>query len=54
LIPSFQRKDVGKGTGLGLSVSYSIIRKFGGDVSVESEVDKGSCFCVKLPVKENL
>lgn len=52
--PFFSTKDVGKGTGLGLSVSYSIIRKFGGDVSVESEVDKGSCFCVKLPIKENL
>lgn len=52
--PFFSTKDVGKGTGLGLSVSYSIVRKFGGDISVESEIDKGSCFCVKLPVKENL
>jgi len=52
--PFFSTKDVGKGTGLGLSVSYGIIHKFGGDIFVESEVDKGSCFCVRLPVKENL
>jgi PAS domain S-box-containing protein len=52
--PFFSTKDVGKGTGLGLSVSYGIIKKFGGDISVESEIEKGSCFCVKLPVKENL
>jgi signal transduction histidine kinase len=52
--PFFSTKDVGKGTGLGLSVSYGIVRKFGGDISVESELNKGSCFCVKLPVNENL
>jgi PAS domain S-box-containing protein len=51
--PFFSTKEVGKGTGLGLSVSYGILRKFGGDISVESEIEKGSCFCVKLPVKEN-
>jgi len=35
----------------GLSVSYSIIKNFGGDIEVRSEVGKGSTFIVKLPIK---
>ncbi|MGC9109767.1 MAG: ATP-binding protein [Caldimicrobium sp.] len=41
-----------KGTGFGLSVSYSIIKNFGGDIEVRSEVGKGSTFIVKLPIKK--
>jgi len=37
------------GTGLGLSVSYGIVRRFGGDISVRSELGKGSEFTVLLP-----
>ena len=33
-----------KGIGLGLFICKKIVNIFGGDVSVESEVDKGSCF----------
>lgn len=50
--PFFTTKDVGKGTGLGLSVSYGIVKKFHGDILVESETGKGSKFIVKLPVSE--
>ena len=32
--PFFTTKEVGKGTGLGLSVSYAIINKFSGAISV--------------------
>jgi PAS domain S-box-containing protein len=46
--PFFTTKE--KGTGFGLSVSYSIIKNFGGDILVESEVGKGSTFTIKLPV----
>ena len=37
------------GTGLGLSVSYGIIERHGGLISVESEVGSGSTFLIDLP-----
>ena len=37
------------GTGLGLSLVYSMVEMHGGSISVESEVDKGSCFSISLP-----
>jgi PAS domain S-box-containing protein len=50
--PFFTTKEVGKGTGLGLSVSYEIIKKHGGEISVESIVGKGTTFTVRIPVVE--
>jgi len=49
--PFFTTGEVGKGTGLGLSVSYSIIKRHGGTISVSSEEGKGSTFTVALPVE---
>ena len=48
--PFFTTKE--KGTGFGLSVSYSIIKNFGGELEVRSEVGKGSTFIVKLPIRK--
>jgi signal transduction histidine kinase len=49
--PFFTTKPVGKGTGLGLSISYDIIvKKHGGRMDVRSEVDKGTCFRLWLPL----
>lgn len=47
--PFFTTKPVGKGTGLGLSICYSIIRRLGGDISVQSEPGKGTEFTFFLP-----
>ncbi len=49
--PFFTTKAVGKGTGLGLSVSYGIIRKHGGQITVKSKVSEGTIFTIILPVK---
>ena len=51
--PFFTTKDVGTGTGLGLYVSYEIIKKHEGDISVSSEVGKGTTFTIELPCKRS-
>ena len=48
--PFFTTKKVGVGTGLGLSSCYSIVRRNGGIITVESELDKGSTFQVRLRI----
>ena len=47
----FTTKQKIKGTGLGLSVCYGIVKDHGGEITVESEVGKGSTFIVSLPIE---
>ena len=42
------------GSGLGLSVAYSIIKRHGGNITVESEQGKGSVFTIFIPDSEIL
>jgi len=39
------------GTGLGLSLAREVVRMHGGDISVESQLDKGSTFLVSIPLE---
>jgi two-component system NtrC family sensor kinase len=47
--PFFTTKPVGKGTGLGLSICYGIIKKLGGNLTVDSTVGLGTTFHVTIP-----
>jgi signal transduction histidine kinase len=47
--PFFTTKPPGLGTGLGLSISQSIVHGMMGQLSVESELGRGSRFRVRLP-----
>jgi two-component system, sporulation sensor kinase E len=49
--PFFTTKEVGKGVGLGLALSYNIVKRHEGEISVKSTVGEGSEFTVRLPVR---
>lgn len=48
--PFFTTKETGHGVGLGLAISYGIVKEHKGAILVESEVEKGTTFVVRLPV----
>lgn len=46
--PYYSTKD--KGTGLGTMVAFSIIKAMKGEIEVESEIGKGTCFTISIPL----
>jgi signal transduction histidine kinase len=47
--PFFSTKKT-RGTGLGLALTARIINVHGGEISVESEPDRGAVFRIHLPI----
>jgi signal transduction histidine kinase len=39
-----------EGTGLGLAIVKVTVEKYGGRIGVASELGKGTCFTIRLPV----
>lgn len=48
--PFFTTKKIGAGTGLGLSVARTIVNNFDGFITVDSDLDVGTCFSVFIPL----
>jgi signal transduction histidine kinase len=46
--PFFSKKD--NGTGLGLAITHEIIQNHKGKIIAESELGKGTCFTIELPL----
>ncbi|MFH7365486.1 sensor histidine kinase, partial [Pseudomonas syringae group genomosp. 7] len=51
--PLYTTKSVGQGTGLGLSQVFGFAKQSCGEVLVESELGRGSCFTLCLPSAKN-
>lgn len=51
--PFYTTKPVGKGTGLGLSLSYGIIQKHHGGITVQTVPGQGTTFRVTLPIHQS-
>jgi PAS domain S-box-containing protein len=47
--PYFTTKKTGEGTGMGLAVIHGIVKSHGGDISVQSQPERGTTFQVFLP-----
>ncbi|HJA67801.1 hypothetical protein B5F07_11165 [Lachnoclostridium sp. An169] len=46
----FTRRDDNSGSGLGLFIVRAAVEEHGGEISVKSEIGKGTCFEIRLPL----
>jgi PAS domain S-box-containing protein len=53
-LPFYTTKSEGQGTGLGLPIVKDIVEKHNGEISLESQVDKGTQIHINLPVAKDL
>lgn len=52
--PFFRVQGIsGGGSGLGLSISKEIVERHGGTLTVESQAKEGSCFVIRIPLKNS-
>jgi len=49
--PFFTTKPPRNGTGMGLSVCHGIIENHGGDIKIDSELNRGTEVLIRLPIK---
>ena len=49
--PFFTTKALGSGTGLGLAVSYGIVQRHGGTLTVSSTLGVGTRFRIEIPIR---
>ena len=49
--PFFTTKERGKGTGLGLTITYGLVKKLNGNISVKSKENEGTTFIITLPIR---
>jgi len=47
--PFFTTKEKGKGTGMGLAITYGVIKEYGGEITVDSQLGRGTVFHIYLP-----
>ena len=48
--PYFTTKAHGEGTGIGLAMVHGVVESYGGQISVESQLGKGTTFTIHLPI----
>ena len=48
--PYFTTKAQGEGTGMGLAMVHGIVEEYGGKITVNTQLDKGTVFTIYLPI----
>ena len=51
--PFVTTKAPGKGTGLGLSICYAIVKRYDGEITVQTKPGEGATFTVTLPIQRD-